>query len=159
MNDEGKYSTEGIRAMTLMEGIRRRPGMWLRGGVKTDGFYQLLLEIVQNAIAEYDAGSADTVTVTIHKDESVSVADNGCGIPFDSRDEKSHVEIVFTEHQGLPTGNLITYFKNPRWIHSSGAAIIVNAVSEFLQVEVAKDKNLYRIAFEKGVTKEPFDII
>jgi DNA gyrase subunit B len=159
MNDERKYSLEEIRAMTRIEGIRWRPGMYLRGGLRVDGFYQLLFEIVQNSIAEYDAGFADTVKVIIHQDESVSVTDNGQGIPFDPRDEKSNVETVFTEFQGLPNGNLITYFKNHRWIHSSGGAIIVNAVSEFLQVEVAKDKNLYRIVFEKGVTKEPFALI
>jgi DNA gyrase subunit B len=159
MNDERKYNLEEIRAMTHMQGIRWRPGMYLRGGLRIDGFYNLLFEVVQNAVTEYDAGFADTVKVTIYKDESVSVADNGRGIPFDSRDIKSKVETVFTEYQGLPNGNLITYFKNPRWIHSSGGAIVVNALSEFLQVEVAKDKNLYRIAFEKGVTKESFALI
>jgi DNA gyrase subunit B len=159
MNDEHKYSPEEIRAMTRIEGIRWRPGMYLRGGLRVDGFYQLLLEVVQNAVAEYDAGFADTVKVIIHKDESVSIVDNGRGIPFNLGDKKSNVETLFTEFQGLPNGNLITYFKNHRWLHSAGSAIVVNAVSEFLQIEVAKDKNLYRIAFEKGVTKEPFALI
>ena len=94
------YTADNIKVLKGMEGVRLRPGMYLQGGTGIDGFHQLLSEIVDNAIDECQAGFADTVTVTIHKDEAITITDNGRGIPVDvmaSEGGRPAVEVVFTD--------------------------------------------------------------
>jgi signal transduction histidine kinase len=79
--DPEAYTADNIKVLKGLDGIRKRPGMYLQGGTGIDGFHQLLTEIIDNGIDEGLAGYADTVTVTIHKDESVTVTDNGRGFP------------------------------------------------------------------------------
>ena len=101
--DPDGYTADNIKVLKGMEGVRLRPGMYLQGGTGIDGFHQLLSEIVDNAIDECQAGYADTVTITIHKDEALTITDNGRGIPVDvmnAEGGRPAVEVVFTELHG-----------------------------------------------------------
>ena len=99
----GDYTADNIKVLRGLEGVRRRPAMYVQGGTGIDGFHQLLTEIIDNAIDECLAGFADTVEVTLNKDGSASVADNGRGIPVDTMEREGWpaIEVIFTElHAG-----------------------------------------------------------
>ena len=154
------YTSENIKVLKGLDGVRKRPGMYLQGGTGVDGFHQLVTEIIDNAIDEGLAGFADTVTVTIHKDESVSVGDNGRGFPVDamaSEGGRPAVEVTFTDlHAGGKFDD--GAYKVSGGLHGVGAKV-VNALSLFLQVDIRKGKDLYRIGFSSGELTEPLHII
>ena len=154
------YTADNIKVLKGMEGVRLRPGMYLQGGTGIDGFHQLLSEIVDNAIDECQAGFADTVTVTIHKDEAITITDNGRGIPVDvmaSEGGRPAVEVVFTELHGGGKFDSSAY-KVSGGLHGVGATV-VNALSTYLKIDVAKGKDLYRIVFEQGLVTQPLAIV
>jgi DNA gyrase subunit B len=154
------YTADNIKVLKGLDGVRKRPGMYLQGGTGIDGFHQLLSEIIDNAIDEGQAKFADTVTVTIHKDESVTVTDNGRGFPVDtmaSENGRPAVEVTFTDlHAGGKFDD--GAYKVSGGLHGVGAKV-VNALSLFLRVDIRKGKDLYRIGFESGVLTEPLHII
>jgi DNA gyrase subunit B len=154
------YTADNIKVLKGLDGVRKRPGMYLQGGTGVDGFHQLLTEIIDNAIDEGQAKYADTVTVTIHKDESVTVTDNGRGFPVDamaSEGGRPAVEVTFTDlHAGGKFDD--GAYKVSGGLHGVGAKV-VNALSLFLRVDIRKGKDLYRIGFESGVLTEPLHII
>jgi DNA gyrase subunit B len=154
------YTADNIKVLKGLDGVRKRPGMYLQGGTGVDGFHQLLTEIIDNAIDEGQAKYADTVTVTIHKDESVTVTDNGRGFPVDamaSEGGRPAVEVTFTDlHAGGKFDD--GAYKVSGGLHGVGAKV-VNALSLFLRVDIRKGKDLYRIGFESGVLTEPLHVI
>jgi DNA gyrase subunit B len=154
------YTSDNIKVLKGLDGVRKRPGMYLQGGTGVDGFHQLLGEIIDNAIDEGQAKFADTVTVTIRKDESVTVTDNGRGFPVDamaSEGGRPAVEVTFTDlHAGGKFDD--GAYKVSGGLHGVGAKV-VNALSLFLQVDILKGSDLYRIGFQSGVLTEPLHII
>ncbi len=158
--DPDGYTADNIKVLKGMEGVRLRPGMYLQGGTGIDGFHQLLSEIVDNAIDECQAGYADTVTITIHKDESLTITDNGRGIPVDvmnAEGGRPAVEVVFTELHGGGKFDSSAY-KVSGGLHGVGATV-VNALSTSLKIQVRKGTDLYQIAFAQGLVVEPLHII
>jgi DNA gyrase subunit B len=155
-----QYTADNIKVLKGLDGVRKRPGMYLQGGTGVDGFHQLLSEIIDNAIDEVQAKFADTVSVTIHKDESVTITDNGRGFPVDamaSEGGRPAVEVTFTDlHAGGKFDD--GAYKVSGGLHGVGAKV-VNALSLFLKVDIRKGKDLYRIGFESGVLTEPLHMI
>ena len=140
------YTVDDIRVMEGLEAVRVRPGMYI-GSTGSRGLHHMLWEIVDNAVDEAANGYASEISVTINKDNSVTVEDNGRGIPVGIH-EKLHisgVEVVYTQ---LHAGGK---FDNEAYGYSGGlpgvGASVVNALSEFVEVEVATAGKLYRIRF------------
>ena len=154
------YTSDNIKVLKGLDGVRKRPGMYLQGGTGIDGFHQLLTEIIDNGIDEGLAGYADTVSVTIHKDESVTVNDNGRGFPIDamaSEGGRPAVEVTFTDlHAGGKFDD--GAYKVSGGLHGVGAKV-VNALSVFLRVEIRKGTDIYRIGFSSGDLTEPLEIV
>jgi len=149
-----KYDASSIKVLKGLEGVRKRPAMYI-AGLGPDGYHQLLFEILDNAVDEALAGYADAIEVTLHADGSASVADNGRGIPVDLMpgEGRPAVEVIYTElHAGgkFDSGA----YKVSGGLHGVGASV-VNALSEWTVVEVFRDGKHYRIAFSRGEVAEP----
>ena len=144
-----EYSVSDIKVMEGLEAVRMRPGMYI-GSTGTRGLHHMLWEIVDNAVDEAANGYANTVQVTLHKDNSVTVEDNGRGIPVGIHDKLgiSGVEVVFTQlHAGGKFGN--DSYGYSGGLHGVGASV-VNALSEYVQVEVYTKGRVYRQTFRSG---------
>jgi DNA gyrase subunit B len=154
------YTSDNIKVLKGLDGVRKRPGMYLQGGTGVDGFHQLLSEILDNAIDECQAGYADMVSVTFHNDESVTITDNGRGFPVDSMASEGGrpaVEVTFTDlHAGGKFDD--GAYKVSGGLHGVGAKV-VNALSLFLRVEIRKGSEIYRIGFASGELVEPLHVI
>lgn len=144
------YSAKDITVLKGLEPVRKRPGMYI-GTTSSTGLHHLIWEIVDNAIDECLAGYCDEIDVTINKDETITVKDNGRGIPVDvvSSNGLSGVETVYTVlHAGGKFGEGGGY-KVSGGLHGVGASV-VNALSTFCEVTVCKDGGIYYIRFENG---------
>ncbi|HKI57800.1 MAG TPA: ATP-binding protein, partial [Trueperaceae bacterium] len=153
------YSAESIKVLKGLEGVRKRPAMYVQGGTGVDGYHQLLTEIIDNAIDEALAGYADTVSVTLNADGSATVADNGRGIPVEvmRKEGRPAIEVIFTElHAGGKFDN--SSYKVSGGLHGVGSSV-VNALSAFLTAEVAVDGKLHRIRFDRGDVVEPVHVV
>ncbi len=141
------YSANDLQVMKGLDAVRMRPGMYI-GSTGSKGLHHLLWEILDNAIDEAANGFANTVEVSIHKDNSVTVIDNGRGIPVDINDELKipGVEVVFTQlHAG---GKFDTEsYTYSGGLHGVGAAV-VNALSRWLEVEIYREGKCYRQRYE-----------
>jgi DNA gyrase subunit B len=141
------YSAKDLQVMEGLDAVRKRPGMYI-GSTGVRGLHQLLWEIVDNAVDEAANGYADEITVQLLPDNSVIVEDNGRGIPPDTHDKLgvSGVEVVFTQLHAVGK------FDNHAYSYSGGlhgvGAAVVNALSEFVIVEVAVNGKLYRQEFK-----------
>lgn len=146
MQNQHNYSVDDIKVMEGLEAVRVRPGMYI-GSTGSRGLHHMLWEIVDNAVDEAANGFAATVSVTINRDNSVVVEDNGRGIPVGIH-EKLHVsgvEVVYTQlHAGGKFNNDSYGFSGG--LHGVGASV-VNALSEYVEVEVATGGKLYSIKF------------
>lgn len=145
----GDYGVEQIRVLEDLEAVRLRPAMYI-GGTGQDGLMHLIWEIVDNAIDEHLAGSCTEIKVTVHEDNRVTVEDNGRGVPVDIHPEAgiNTLELVFTKlHAGgkFDTGG----YKVSGGLHGVGASV-VNALSEFLEVEVRRAGRCYYQKFARG---------
>ncbi|HLV11130.1 MAG TPA: DNA topoisomerase subunit B [Trueperaceae bacterium] len=153
------YTAHDIKVLRGLEGVRKRPAMYVQGGTGVDGYHQLLTEIIDNAIDEALAGEADTVEVYLNADGSASVVDNGRGIPVDimEAEKKPAIEVIFTElHAGGKFDN--GAYKVSGGLHGVGSSV-VNALSKRFEAEVRRDGKQYRIAFEHGEVVEPLDVV
>ncbi len=142
------YTAEHIQVQEGLSAVRKRPGMYI-GSTDSDGLHHLVYEIVNNSIDEALAGHCDKILVTIHADNSITVEDNGRGIPIDTHsDNLSALEIVMTK---LHSGGKFSKdaYKISGGLHGVGCAV-VNALSEWCTVSVHRDSQLYRQKFCKG---------
>ena len=147
---DAEYTATNIQVLEGLEAVRKRPGMYI-GTTAGPGLHHLVWEIVDNAIDEALAGYCTEVKVTINPGETITVVDNGRGVPVDivGKTGLSGVETVFTVlHAGGKFGEGGGY-KVSGGLHGVGASV-VNALSEWLTVEVHKDGNIYKIRFENG---------
>ncbi len=140
------YTVDKIKIMEGLDAVRMRPGMYI-GSTGQRGLHHLLWEIIDNAIDEAANGYASDISVTLHRDNSVTVVDNGRGIPVQIHEKAgvSGVEVVFTQlHAGGKFGN--DSYGYSGGLHGVGASV-VNALSEWLKVEVCTDGRLYEMMF------------
>ena len=152
---EKQYEDEQIQVLEGLEAVRKRPGMYI-GTTSIRGLHHLVYEIVDNSIDEAMAGHCDKITVTLNKDGSVSIQDNGRGVPagINAKTGTPTLEVVFLVlHAGGKFGG--GGYKISGGLHGVGASV-VNALSEWLEVENCHNGKMYTERFEKGAVARPF---
>ncbi|MCE2456547.1 MAG: DNA topoisomerase (ATP-hydrolyzing) subunit B [Dehalococcoidia bacterium] len=152
-DDLGQYTATDIQVLEGMEAVRRRPGMYI-GSTDQRGLHHLIIEIVDNAVDEFMAGFCESVEITLHEDGSVTVVDDGRGIPVDKHPTTglSGVETVMTTlHAGGKFGGKA--YQVSGGLHGVGASV-VNALSEYLNVEVYRSNRVYYQPFSRGIRQE-----
>ncbi|AQS07178.1 DNA gyrase/topoisomerase IV subunit B [Clostridium beijerinckii] len=153
LKNTNAYDVTDLTSLEKLEPVRIRPGMYI-GSTGSKGLHHCIWEIIDNSIDEIANGYGNKVTITLNEDKSVTVLDNGRGIPTGIHPikKKSGVEMVFTElHTGGKFDN--KNYKTSGGLHGVGAAV-VNALSEWLEVEVYQNGNIYRQRFEYAFDKE-----
>jgi DNA gyrase subunit B len=154
-NGNGDYGEQNIQILEGLEAVRVRPGMYI-GATDQRGLHHLIYEVVDNSIDEVMAGYADTVKVIIHADSSVTIEDNGRGIPVEEHHQRpglSTLEVVMTIlHAGGKFGG--GGYQISSGLHGVGVSV-VNALSEWCQVDVKRDGILYRQRYERGIAVTP----
>jgi DNA gyrase subunit B len=153
-NTAGSYAAKDIQVLEGLEAVRRRPGMYV-GGTDLKALHHLVYEVVVNSIDEALAGYCDQIIITIHPDSSLTVEDNGRGIPVDIHPEKrkSALEVVMTTlHAGGKFGG--AGYKVSGGLHGVGVSA-VNALSAWCEAEVCKEGQVYFQRYERGIPQEP----
>ena len=157
-NSNESYGGDQIQILEGLKAVRKRPGMYI-GSTSSKGLHHLVYEIVDNSVDEALAGFCSTIDVQINKDNSITVKDNGRGIPVDinTKTGKPAVEVVFTIlHAGGKFGG--GGYKVSGGLHGVGASV-VNALSEWLEVKVYRNNNIYFQRYERGDVKNELKVI
>lgn len=156
---ESNYSAQDIQVLEGLEAVRARPGMYI-GGTDEQSLHHLVAEILDNSMDEAVAGFANRIELSLNADYSVTVSDNGRGIPVDSHPkypDKSALEVIMTMlHSGGKFGG--NAYKVSGGLHGVGSSV-VNALSESLTIEVARDRKLYRQHYAKGRPLDKLEMV
>jgi len=157
---KASYTAKDISVLEGLEPVRLRPGMYI-GSTGVRGLHQLVFEVVDNAVDEALAGRADTIELTIHPDNSVTVHDNGSGIPVDEMADQgmSALTVVLTKlHAGGKFGGKEAAYKVSGGLHGVGISV-VNALSEWLIAEVDRNGKTYRQSFARGEPTSELEVV
>src|SRR3981081_4722465 len=158
VNKSQKYDAAQIDKLEGLEAVRKRPGMFI-GDPDERGLHHMVFEVLDNSIDEHLAGFCDKIDVTVHVDGSVSVRDNGRGIPVDIHPKWNMpaVELVLTNRRaGGKVGQ--GAYKYSGGLHGVGAKC-VNALSDWFKVEVYREGKVHHMAFERGKTTQKLEVI
>ena len=157
-SNSSDYDESDIQVLEGLEAVRKRPGMYI-GDTTPRGLHHCVYEIVANSVDEALAGRCDTIFLTVEKDGSVTVRDNGSGIPVGEH-PKMHIPTVEVVHTVLHAGGKFGggAYSVSGGLHGVGASV-VNALSEHMKVQVRREGNIYEIEFERGVTTVPLHIV
>ena len=157
-SNSSDYDESDIQVLEGLEAVRKRPGMYI-GDTTPRGLHHCVYEIVANSVDEALAGRCDTIFLTVEKNGSVTVKDNGSGIPVGEH-PKMHIPTVEVVHTVLHAGGKFGggAYSVSGGLHGVGASV-VNALSEHMKVQVRRDGNIYEIEFERGKTTVPLHIV
>ena len=149
MAKQSNYGAENITVLEGLEAVRQRPGMYI-GSVSSKGLNHLVYEIMDNSVDEHLAGYCDKIWVTLEKDGSATVSDNGRGIPVDMHAKGVSAErVIFTTlHAGGKFDSSV--YKTSGGLHGVGSSV-VNALSEFLDIEISRDGKVYHDRYRRGI--------